>query len=109
MDTLDGFVAELTNKRDAALNVFDGVIAYVTNMREQLRLAAEEVDKQERLAGVMRARNQADQERATKALAEAHAEEARVHKRIEAERKEWAREMANVQRTFDEILGRKVA
>jgi hypothetical protein len=49
MDSVDHYIMELTTKRDAALNVFDGVIAYVTNMREQHRLAVEEVDKQQLL------------------------------------------------------------
>jgi septal ring factor EnvC (AmiA/AmiB activator) len=110
MDSIDHYVMELKTKRDAALAVFDGVIAYVTNMREQLTLAVEEVDKQQRLAGVIRARNQAEQERGDKAVAEANAELAKVRKTIDAERKQWEREKESVRRTFDDILaGKKVA
>jgi hypothetical protein len=109
MDSIDHHVMELTNKRDAALNVFDGVIAHVKNMREQLTLAAEELDKQQRLGAAMRARNQAEQERANKELAEANAELAKVRKTIESERKQIEREKAAVRAAFDDILGRKVA
>jgi hypothetical protein len=109
MDSIDHYVMELKTKRDAALAVFDGAIAYVTNMREQLRLAVEEVDKQQRLGGAMRARNQAEQERATKALAEANVELAKVRKTIEGERKQIEREKAAVRAAFDDILGRQVA
>jgi hypothetical protein len=110
MDSIDHYVMELTNKRDAALNVFDGAIAYVTNMREQLKLAAEELDKQQRLGAALRARAQSEQERANKELAETNAEEVRVRKTIEAERKQIEREKAAVRAAFDDILaGKKVA
>ena len=109
MDTLDGFAAELTNKRDAALNIFDGVIAHVKSIRDQLTLAAAELDKQQRLGGSLRARNQAEQERVNKELAEANAELAKVRKTIESERKQIEREKAAVRAAFDDILGRKVA
>jgi septal ring factor EnvC (AmiA/AmiB activator) len=109
MDSIDHYIMELTNKRDAALNVFDGAIAYVTNMREQLRLAAEELDKQQRLGADLRTRNQSEQQRATKELAETHAELARVRKEIAEERKQIERERAAVRAAFDDILGKKVA
>jgi hypothetical protein len=110
MDSIDHYVMELTTKRDAALAVFDGVIAYVTNMREQLRLAAEDLDKQQRIGAAMRGRNQSEQERANKELAETNAELARVRKTIEGERKQWEREKAAVRAAFDDILAKtKVA
>jgi hypothetical protein len=109
MDSIDHYVMELTTKRDAALTVFDGVIAHVKSTREQLRLAAEELDKQQRLGAAMRARNQSEQERANKELAETNAELVRVRKTIESERKQIEREKAAVRAAFDDILGRKVA
>jgi hypothetical protein len=102
---------ELKTKRDAALAVFDGAIAYVTNMRDALKFAVEELDRQQRLGAAMRARNQSEQERANKELAETHAQTARERKTIESERRQWEREKESVRRTFDDILaaGKQVA
>ena len=107
MDYLDGFVVETEKARDTAVTVFNNFTAILKGMREQLTRVAEEVDRQERLAGVMRIRNQAEQERVNKESAAATAELAKVRKTIEAERKEWSREKANLQRAFDDILGKQ--
>jgi len=107
MDYLDGFVVETEKARDTAVTVFNNFTAILKGMREQLARAAEELDKQQRLGAAMRARNQSEQERANKSLAETNAELAKVRKTIEAERKAWALEKANLQRAFDDILGKQ--
>ena len=110
MDAINGFLAEVAKARDACVNVLDGFSGHVKGLHEALTLAAEELDKQQRLGAAMRARNQSEQERANKALAEANAELAKVRKTIEGERKQWEREKAAVRAAFDDILAKtKVA
>ena len=108
--SLDGYEAEVVRARDTCITVLDNFAGLLKNMRGEITLAVEELDKLQRLGGAMRARNQSEQERANKSRAEIHAEGVRERKAIESERKQWEREKESVRRTFDDILaGKKVA
>jgi hypothetical protein len=95
MDTLDGIVSDLTSRRDAALVVFDGVIAYVKGIHGEIIRIAAEKDAQERLAATERARLKTETERSRKELdqlgiqiREAKRELERTHKQNEHDKRQ---------------------
>jgi hypothetical protein len=80
MDTIDGFIAEVTNKRDAALTVFDNFAALLKSLRGEIARIAAEKDAAERLLGAERARHKSEMDRG-------RAEENELHLRIKEARK----------------------
>jgi hypothetical protein len=56
MDTIDGFIVEVTTKRDAALTVFDNFAAYLKQIHGEIVRIAAEKEATERLAGAEKAR-----------------------------------------------------
>jgi hypothetical protein len=80
MDTIDGFIVEVTNKRDAALTVFDNFIGHLKQIHgEVVRIAAEK-EATERLAAAEKARHRSEMDRG-------RAEENELHLRIKQARK----------------------
>jgi hypothetical protein len=110
MDAIDGFLAEVARARDACINILDGFSGHVKGLHGQLTLAAEELDRQQRLGAAMRERNRVEQERVNKEIAEANTELTKIRRECEGVRKEIERERAAVRAAFDDIFaGKKVA
>jgi hypothetical protein len=106
MDYLDGFVVETEKARDTAVTVFNNFAGILKGMREQLTNAAAEVDRQERLAGVMRAKLQTEAEGARKELDKVHLEIREAKRELERVIKETARHKAEIRKIMDDIMGR---
>jgi len=55
--SLDGYEAEVVRARDTCITVLDNFAGLLKNMRGEITLAVEELDKLQRLGGAMRATN----------------------------------------------------
>jgi hypothetical protein len=103
-------VGDCLRAREACKTSDDTWIGQLNGMAEAALQIAADLEQARRLGADLRARNQAEQERANKELAETHAELAKVRKEIAEERKQIEREKAAVRAAFDDILaGKKVA
>jgi hypothetical protein len=80
MDTIDGFIVEVTNKRDAALTVFDNFIGHLKQIHGEVLRITTEKEQTERLAAIERARHKSEMDRG-------RAEETELHLRIKEARK----------------------
>jgi hypothetical protein len=105
MDSIDGFIVEVTTKRDAALTVFDNLVGYLKQIHGEIVRIAAEKDAQERLVAAERARHKSEMDRG-------RAEENELHLRIREARKELAQtvkqndhQRAVGRAMFDNILG----
>jgi hypothetical protein len=107
MDAIDGFIVEVTTKRDAALTVFDNFIGHLKQIHgEVVRIAAEK-DATERLAATERARLKTEIDGARKELAELNLEIREAHKTLERTIKENARHKQEIRKIMDDIFQKK--
>ena len=109
MDYLDGFVVETEKARDTAVTVFNNFAAILKGMREQLRLAAEEIDQLERQRGALRAKLKAEYEDARKQLDKLNLEVREARKELERVHKQTARDKREVLDILDNIKSKAVA
>jgi hypothetical protein len=109
MDTIDGFIVEVTNKRDAALTVFDNFIGHLKQIHGEVLRITTEKEQTERLAGTERARLKNELDGARKELDELNLEIREAHKTLERTIKENARHKAEIRKIMDDIMGKAVA
>jgi hypothetical protein len=109
MDTIDGFIAEVTNRRDAALTVFDNFIGYLKQIHgEVLRIAAEK-EATERLAGTEKARLQKEIERSRAELDKLNIEIREAKRELERTHKQNDRDRREILDILDNIKAKAVA
>jgi chromosome segregation ATPase len=110
MDYLDGFVVETEKARDTAVTVFNNFAAILKGMREQLRLAAEEIDQLERQRGALRAKLKAEYEDGHKQLEAIQAKTREAERQLEKTIKQNAQHKQEIRKILDGvIMGKAVA
>jgi hypothetical protein len=107
MDSIDGFIVEVTNKRDAALTVFDNFIAYLKQIHGEVVRVAAEKEATERLAGTQKARLKTEIDGARKELDKLNLEVREARRTLEQTLKENARHKQEIRKIMDDIFQKK--
>ena len=107
MDSIDGFIVEVTNKRDAALTVFDNFIGHLKSIHGEIVRIAAEKDATERLAATERARLKTEMERSRKELDKLNLEIREARKTLERTIKEKDHHSREIGRILDDVMGRR--
>jgi hypothetical protein len=109
MDTIDGFIVEVTTKRDAALTVFDNFIGYLKQIHgEVVRIAAEK-EATERLAAAEKARLQTEAERLRKELDQLALQTREAKRELERTHKQNDRDKREILDILDNIKAKAIA
>jgi hypothetical protein len=109
MDTIDGFIVEVTTKRDAALTVFDNFAGYLKSIHGEIVRIAAEKDATERLAATERARLKNEIEKSRAELAEVALAVKQARKELEKTLKANEHHKAEIRKIMDDIMGKAVA
>ena len=108
MDTIDGFIVEVTTKRDAALTVFDNFIGLLKGIHGEIVRIAAEKDATERLAAAEKARLKSEMDRGRAEEHELHLRIKEARRTLEKTIKEDDRESRKIGMMLDDIRTGKV-